>query len=453
MSDTLDINKKIFRLEKRAVREKLARLEAERLLERKTREIYALNKNICEHSRLLETAVVNAKDAVVITSALLENGGPEIIYVNEAFTLISGYSADEVIGKTPRILQGLDTDPKELARLKDTLSRGLSFSGELVNYTKAGEPYWIDISVTPIFDENGCVTHFTAIERDITERKKFETELAKAKLEAEKEIEERKRIEQQMQEYADKLELIRFDAVAAQRKAEAANQAKSEFLANMSHELRTPMNGIIGMAEFLLDSHLDAEQRDNAETLHRSSQNLLAILNDILDISKIEAGELDIETVPFDLSTAVRQIVQLFLPVATDKRITLAFEDNEDVPTTVMGDLGKFQQILRNLASNAIKFTETGGVTISLSKGRGRFVNIAVEDTGIGIPEDKLETIFDKFTQADSSVTREFGGTGLGLAITQQLVELMGGEISVESVRGPGLFFALNCRSIRRMQI
>ncbi len=441
MSETGNIEKKLSRLESRAAREKKARQEAERLLEEKSREIYELNQQLHEEARLLEATVVNAKDAVVITTANLDDGGPEIIYVNKAFARISGYEPEEVIGKTPRMLQGPDTDRGELNRLKETLSKGKSFTGELKNYTKDGDAYWLDISITPICNEEGVVTHFTAIERNITDRKEFEKELQREKENAEKEAAERKRVEMQMQEYADKLELIRFDAIEAQKKAEAANQAKSEFLANMSHELRTPMNGVIGMAEFLLDSNLDEDQRDNAQTLHGSSQNLLAILNDILDISKIEAGELEVESVPFHVGTAVRQIVQLFLPIATDKGVKLAFHKDEDVPSTVIGDLGKFQQILRNLVSNALKFTEKGSIAVSLSKGDGRFLNIAVQDTGIGIPEDKLDTIFEKFTQADSSVTREFGGTGLGLTITQQLVELLGGDISIESTLGEGSVF------------
>lgn len=434
MSKPIDAKKRIERLEKRLAREKAARQQAESLLEGKSREIYELNQKFHEDARLLEAAVVNAKDAVMITTANLDEGGPEIIYVNEAFTRISGYELEEVIGKTPRILQGHDTDRAELDRLKQTLSQGKTFSGELKNYTKDGDPYWLDISITPLFDDDGKVTHFTAIERNITDRKQSEDDLKF-------EIQERKRVEAQMQEYADKLELIRFDALDAKKKAEAANAAKSEFLANMSHELRTPMNGIIGMTEFLLDSNLDDEQRDNAETLHGSSQNLLSILNDILDISKIEVGELDVETVPFHVGTAIRQIVQLFLPLASDKGVSLEFHKDDDVPSTVTGDLGKFQQILRNLVSNSLKFTETGSVTILLSKGRGRFLNISVQDTGIGIPEDKLDTIFEKFMQADNSITREFGGTGLGLTITQQLIELLGGEIFVESVVGEGSTF------------
>ncbi|MGH1398208.1 MAG: ATP-binding protein [Alphaproteobacteria bacterium] len=435
---------RIQRLEKRLAREKSARQQAEHFLEAKSREIYEINEELEENSRLLSATVVCANDGVVITKANLDDGGPEIIYVNEAFTRISGYEADEIIGKTPRILQGPDTDRKTLDKLKNALMKGKSFKGELKNYTKDGDPYWLDISIMPIHDKNGEITHFTAIERNITRQKRFEKDLKQQKETAEKEIAERKRVEEQMQEYADKLELIRFEALEAKNKAEQASAAKTEFLANMSHELRTPMNGIIGMAEMLLDSSLNMDQRENVETLHGSSENLLSILNDILDISKIEAGELEIETVPFHVETAVQQIVQLFLPLATDKGIALDIERAEGVPSAIWGDLGRIQQVLRNLINNALKFTTDGNITVVLKttmNSDSSTLYLAVEDTGVGIPKDKLDAIFEKFTQADTSVTRKFGGTGLGLAITQQLVDLMGGEIGVDSVEGQGSTF------------
>ncbi|MGH1456841.1 MAG: response regulator [Alphaproteobacteria bacterium] len=439
----MDLEDRVKRLEKRLLREKNARQQAEGLLENKSKELYRLNKNLMDNSRLLEATVVNANDGVIITDADLENG-PNIVYVNESFTKISGYEAHEVIGRTPRILQGDDTDRNVLARLKKCLQKGRSFKGELKNYTKDGDPYWLDISIMPIYDDNNTLTHFTAIERNITERKNFEKELLNEKNIAEKEVKERQRIEAQMQEYADKLELIRFDAVDAQKKAEAANHAKSEFLANMSHELRTPLNGIIGMAEMLLFSDLDENQKENTEVLHRSGENLLSILNDILDISKIEAGELEIENVPFHLSTAMRQIIQLFLPLAEDRGVKLLLEEDENAPDVIIADLGRTQQVLRNLVNNALKFTQNGSITLIVKvtqENNNPLIYIAVEDTGIGIPKDKLDIIFDKFTQADASVTRNFGGTGLGLAITQNLIKLMDGQVGVDSIEGEGSTF------------
>lgn len=422
MDTTQEHSKQIERLGKRLTREKNARQQAETLLEEKSRELYELNKHLAENARLLEATVVNANDGVVITSADLENG-PEIIYVNDAITSISGYEPEELIGQTPRIFQGKDTDRETLEILKSRLKVGKSFKGELKNYSKNGEMYWLDISIMPIFDTEGQITHFTAIERDITERKA---------------------VENQMKDYANTLELMREEAVEAQERAEASNKAKSEFLANMSHELRTPMNGIIGMTEMLLDSSLDVEQRENAETLRGSGDSLLSILNDILDISKIEAGELTVETVPFDLGVTVRQVIQLYWPVTNDKGIDLNVGDLEGLPDVIIGDPGRIQQVLQNLVSNAIKFTEEGSITLGIQmryKGQQPQLYISVTDTGIGIPADKRNDIFEKFTQADTSVTRKFGGTGLGLAITQQLVELMHGEIGVDSCLGEGSTF------------
>lgn len=241
-----------------------------------------------------------------------------------------------------------------------------------------------------------------------------------------------------------KAEAAARDLEESLAKAEAANKAKSDFLANMSHELRTPMNGVLGMAHLLADTELDAEQREFVTTINSSAEGLLMLLNDILDFSKIEAGALVLENIAYSPKQTLAGTAQLLSPNADKKGIELLYEAQEDVPEIIMGDPGRMRQVVTNLVGNALKFTERGYVRLSLGVidgDMGPLLHIRVEDTGMGIPADKLDEIFEKFTQADASVTRKYGGTGLGLAITKQLVTLMNGTIGVESIVGKGSTF------------
>jgi signal transduction histidine kinase/CheY-like chemotaxis protein len=227
----------------------------------------------------------------------------------------------------------------------------------------------------------------------------------------------------------------------ATQRALAASKAKSEFLANMSHELRTPMSGLLGMIDIVLDSRLSGEQRDQLTTAKGCANSLLALLNDLLDLSKIEAGKMILEEIPFDVRSLVDECVKSFLPKAKEKGIALRSAFAAEVPYRIAGDPLRLRQILANLLSNAVKFTDRGCVEVRLAAGEDRSLQIDVTDTGIGIPTAQLSAIFQPFTQADGSISRRYGGTGLGLTITRKVVEMCRGTITVDSEPGRGSTF------------
>jgi two-component system, sensor histidine kinase and response regulator len=340
----------------------------------------------------------------------------KFLQVNRSVCENLGYIADELLGMTPVDIKP-EYDLEDFEILLDRLRAGETSSIEFETIHRRKNGTYYDVSINLQLLRNEMPLSFAAIIRDITERKQFEFSLKVAKEEAE----------------------------SAARAAVLANRAKSEFLATMSHEIRTPMNGILGMASMLLEGPLNDEQRDQTEIISTSGQALLTIINDILDFSKLEAGKLDLESVPMSPGATFEGVVELIERQASDKGLELATFVAPVLSGQFLGDSGRLRQILLNLASNAVKFTSSGTVSISADiardDGKSLTCRVEVTDTGIGLSEEATTKLFEKFVQADASTTRRFGGTGLGLAICKQIVELMGGRIGVDTVEGEGSTF------------
>jgi PAS domain S-box-containing protein len=352
--------------------------------------------------KLLSRSVEQSPVGIIITNSkgILE-------YVNNAFTKISGYFAEEVIGKNPEILKSSYHSPEFYKNLWDTINSGKEWHGELLNKNKNGNFFWTDVSISPIFDNKGAITHFVFVHEDITEKKQMIDNL-----------------------------------VAAKEKAEESDRLKSAFLANMSHEIRTPMNGIMGFTELLNEPKLTGkEKKEYIKIIQKSGQRMLSTINDLIEISKIESGALELKLTQVKVNEQIEFLFKFFKPETESKRLTFklhkALPDEQAIVET---DQEKLYGVLTNLIRNAVKYTHSGGIETGY-----RLVNNSLEffvkDSGIGIEEKRQKVIFDRFVQADISITKPYEGAGLGLSIAKAYIEALGGKIWLQSEIGKGTQF------------
>ena len=498
-----------------------------------TDSILVLEKEYSKQLELYSSVIEQAPLSVVITDV-----EGTIQYVNPYFTTVSGYSAQEAIGKNPRIIKSNKTPKTTYEVLWNRLISGEKWGGELINVNKAGEEYEENVVILPIKDKRNTITNFVAIKENISDANKIRSQLNNQNyftsqvldtlpsaifyisitnlflgansvykklygintggvlgtdfsnafwikddsnvifeiLKEEATKADKPCVRQFVRKTPTGVTEIFLYSVStyyladgtvggflgvmtdiselkdketalekALEQANAATIAKSQFLANMSHEIRTPMNAVIGMSYLVLKTELDDKQRDYIQKIHFAATSLLRIINDILDFSKIESDKLELESIEFDIDKEISNSIALFVEKASEKNLEILYHLPVDIPHKLKGDPLRLRQVITNLVSNAIKFTEKGEIAVVVSEdkrvGDKIKLKFLVSDTGIGIKEENKDKLFEVFTQSDNSTTRQFGGTGLGLAISKRLVEMMGGEIWVESKFGEGSTF------------
>lgn len=352
-----------------------------------------------------------------------------ITHVNERFCDVSGYSRHEILGKTHAMIKSGLHHNSFYEDMWDTIISGKTWQGEVCNKRKNGELYWVDSTIVPFTDENNEPYQYVAIRFEVTERKKVEADLIDAK-----------------------------------NAAEHASQIKGQFLASVSHELRTPLNGVIGAGYLLQQSDLSSDQQATCAMLQSSAKNLQRLIDDVLDFEELTDGNVTVKPKTFSLGVAVEEWISPLLPKATGKGLALNLNIDDNLPLLLIGDEHRYRLIVEHLVDNAIKFTSQGSINVSLSL-TNRYtashnntandrnntpdktlvtISLKVEDTGIGMDKHHVEKLFDHFTQADSSLTREHQGLGLGLAIVKQLVELLDGDIQIQSRLGEGSTFTID---------
>lgn len=339
-----------------------------------------------------------------------------ITFVNDKFVEISGYKREELIGQNHRLLNSNIHSQKYKqywANMYHDISSGKIWHDEVCNVAKDGSLYWVDTTIVPFIGKNGKPKSYVAIRTDVTDKK-----------------------------------LAEINLIAAKKLAEDSVKSKSEFLASMSHEIRTPMNGVIGMLELLTNTKLDEGQKHQVHLAQSSAIALLSLINDILDFSKIEAGKLELETFDFDIRKEFGYFAEAIALKAQEKGVELVLDVVRVDMSIINADFNRIRQILNNIVGNSIKFTSKGYILIKVflyaKDENSARLKVSIKDTGIGIPEDKIETLFDSFSQVDASTTRKYGGTGLGLAIVKKLCLLMNGNVKVSSVFGEGSLFEID---------
>ncbi len=356
---------------------------------------------------LTESAMQRANDVIIIAKAIPEMS---VVYVNQAFTLLTGYAAEEILGKTPKMLHGPKTDRNAIAQITFALKNGQAIRKDVLNYRKNGSEFWVELDIAPIRNNENVITHWVSIQREITNRKEYEASL-----------------------------------LWGQKQARLALEARSLFIAKMSHEMRTPMTGILGMTTLALQQDDTTKAKSYLNSIHESSLALMKVLNDILDFSKLESGLMTLEMRQFKLSSLVEDIKKLFSDAATLKNIQLNCNYIGDEDLVVVGDRFRLIQVISNLVGNAIKFTEKGAVHFSLNILSQDANNVRalllIQDTGVGIPVHAQKDVMSSFSQADSSLSRRYGGTGLGLTISNELLQQMNSELLFKSSEGVGSEF------------
>ena len=389
----------------------MAAIEARRTERRLRREI-AERTQAEERLRMLENSVQHANDAILVTEGEpMEEPGPCILYVNRAFCQMTGYTEAEMLGRNPRMFQGPKTSAETRARIRQALARREPVRMEILNYRKDGGEFWVELNIVPVTSADGRHTHWVSVQRDTTGQKEMQLALEQAR-----------------------------------DTAEQANHAKSEFLSRMSHELRTPLNAILGFGQLLEMEELNARQQENVSHILHGGRHLLGLINEVLDITRIEAGRLDLDAEPVNVSEVFAEVLAFVQPLARQRKITLLAPPAAPGADGAMvwADRQRLKQVLLNLLSNAIKYNRPSGcVNLACEPGDDpQRLRLVVRDTGVGISEEDLPKLFFPFERL-SAGSYEAEGTGIGLTISKRLVEAMAGRIEVRSVVGRGSTFTV----------